>query len=486
MRYSRITLVILSLLVVTALGWHFRPQPLIRKVKLPDGTVLQVERATYGKRGIFQPGGIVELAKAKLAQWLPSVWSAKFIKPLPATSMSWELVATVHTNLDALHIWFTRRDATNGFQPVVPFFSAELVDEDGYIFPATQTGGDNFRTTGAAFATGLPGSDIGWLTFEAYPRSEKRLRLRVVNQSPLRAADFVLANPTPSMPPLNWKAEKLPLAKADGDVTFTLASVAIKTNFLPGRTNIARTPNLRPLEIAPVFEVSEHGKPSQEWDAVDLELWDSSGNFAAKQYGHANSLFLSPKEAAWKLVVRFCGSEHSPSATNTAVTLPPVVVPGAGQFLSLNTNLLYLPGISITVYAVAGPGLVTYTLDVAPVESSVTNNTTNEGWYPGNGVYHIQSPHPQLAVKLDALQDNQWMTVRAVDDQGRETYARDIPQSGAVAGSWAPNSRYFTGDYSSYVRFLALDLAPDAKTVSLTFCLHTPRVVEFIFKPPQP
>ena len=487
-RYYRLWLIIFALMIIVVLGRRFGPDPVIRRVKLPDGTVLQVERATYGKRGTFQPGGMIELVKEKLAQSLPKVWSAKLIKPLPATSMGWSLVATVHTNLDALHIWLTCRDATNGFQPV-PVFSAELVDDDGYIFPVTQSGGENFRvpTPAPGFRSmGGPSSDIGWLTFEAFPRNEKRLRLRVFNSSGNHVADFLLANPAPAKPPLNWLSQKLPLAKADGDVTFTLASVAIKTNFAAGNTNFTMTRFLRPLEIAPAFEVSEGGKPSSEWDAVDFELWDSSGNFATKQSGHADSLFLSPKEAAWKLVVKFCGSEHSTSATNTAFALSPVVVPAAGQYLALGTNI-YLQGISISVGAIGGPGRVFYTQNGLPLSASMEEDATNESWgsWPGNN-YTFQSSHPHLAVNFGGLAEYQWLTVRAVDDQGRETYARETTQSGNLNGSGAQASHYFTKNYGMSLRFLPLDLAPDAKTVSLTFCLHTPRVAEFIFKPPQP
>jgi hypothetical protein len=86
------------------------------------------------------------------------------------------------------------------------------------------------------------------------------------------------------------------------------------------------------------------------------------------------------------------------------------------------------------------------------------------------------------------LSDDQRLTVRAVDDQGREFYGHKVnywnydPES----GPGSPPVPYIEPWQDSEGGFVILDLPADAKTVDLTLCIHTCRTAEFVFQPPQP
>jgi len=105
--------------------------------------------------------------------------------------------------------------------------------------------------------------------------------------------------------------------------------------------------------------------------------------------------------------------------------------------------------------------------------------------------YQVHADTPYLAIPYFAgLDGNHRLTVRAVDDQGREFYGHNFrpKPSQAMSASKRDNADYLDnsepGDFSFGQTFVAFDLPPDAKTVDLYFCVHKCQIVEFTFKPP--
>ena len=482
MRISRLRLpLIIALLAVVGLLCGVPPTD-AAECKLPDGSVLRLE-ITYGKWSPLKLGGPWEPIKEKLRRFQlelkygplpglgsgPSTWSSDF---------AW------HTNANALHIWVTRRYPTSGptMSQRVNVEAMQFVDDDGCIFPATQVGG-GFQELVSNTLQHKASIEAEWFTFEAFPRHEAQLRLRIYEYSVDHKllAEVRVANPAPHPRGANWVAEPLPNSKVDGDVTFMLKGATFKTNF-----NYFRPKELRfghPLEIVPLLEVLDHGKPTVHRDALDLELYDSSGNCASKMYG--NSLFLCPKETAWKLRVRFFGSKGSQPDVGAVWTIHGMKVPARGEFVALTvTNKL--DGVSVRTIALAGAGNVLYKNNVA-VRSSVGEapgrNYRGIVAYSGIGSspdYNLQTTNAHLALELGAMTHDQRLTVQATDDQGREVYAYpydwDWGRPSGVNHVYKPNRLE--------PLFLFLDLPADSKTVDLTFRMHTPRTVEFIFKPP--
>src|SRR5579863_2796375 len=143
--------------------------------RLPDGTTLRVEQVAFGKRDDnFYPRSLYErtltagakVLPKKIMNWLPA---AKSGGVTPNGSWWTGDAKEMHTNLDELHIWLSRRDATNGLMEVNTY-GAELLDSRGFRYPATQVGGKQMMSGGGGGFP--PQSALTWFTFEAYPRHE--------------------------------------------------------------------------------------------------------------------------------------------------------------------------------------------------------------------------------------------------------------------------------------------------------------------------
>ena len=450
-------------------------RPKVPECTLPDGSVLRVEKISFGKRESFRPGGRMRIVKDWVMDWLAKEWPGRFRAPARNIS-SWWNNSTVHTNTDALQIWVTRRDPVNGKYLDVSGFgggfrTAQLMDEHGCAFMATQAGGNEDGLLGP---NGGGGYSVGWFTFEAFPRHEKSFRLKLSGNRLLKTdAEFTIPNPAPPPHMADWTTEPLPITKRDGDMAFTLTGIKIETNYVE--------------RIAPEFEEMERGQLTKEWQAVDLELYDGSGNFGSKLNSQGG--FLCPWESVWKLVVRFCGSEQSASASNSVWKISGVKVPGEGEFVALNaTN--QVQGVTMKVMALTGAGNVTYSNGVVAQASPFgggdqrANTESTSTWGTTNYTVNLSSITPHVALEIGALSENERLTLRAIDDQGRQTYAQEWGYYQQVTGP--KETHYLSSLNTSQPNILILDLPNDAKTVDLIFCIHNARVEEFFFKPPMP
>ena len=526
-----------AMLVVIGLAWLVWSWPPSRSRRLADGSVLRVEKVSFGKRDpAYVPDvSLWEQAKAKVAAMLPKKWAAKIALKKFSSNGTWWYNATVHTNEDALHLWITQRDVTNGFG-LVQASVAELVDAHGCVYRPTQNGGVTFPTGMSMRGGGPMRSQVTWFTFEAFPRHESKMRLRLYKSSwggqgpPSELlAEFVIRNPVPKpADPAKWATEPLPIERKYGDVSFILKGVGFKTNWIEGRTDSpGRYYSANPVEMVPKFEVIERGKllpereasdlpyPNEagpafgdqtpEWEALDMDLRDSSGNIAPKQWGNNMSLFLSPREPAWKLAVKFFGSEQESSASNAVWVIRGVKVPGPAEYTALGEEQ-ELEGASVRPVALAGPGAATYDGDqltkISEHESG-DNNTINFG---NRSQETVDCATSYIAVRLGEMGDDERLTIRAVAS-GNDEYYAEVWRYGsakparnwiakAVAGIFPPNGG---GDARqahpiSYLRknqepfhlsYFLLDLPPEVKTVDLYFCMHRARTVEYVFKPPQ-
>jgi len=512
-----------AILLATVVGWAVLSWPPSRNYRLPDGTTLRVEHVSYGPRDpAFVPSvSRLEDWKEKLASVLPKTWAGKITVKKFAGNGTWWMNANTHSNVNSLNIWITRRDLTNGFANLsaggMTGMTAELVGDDGCIYPATQHGGVMNRTYGLpSFGWGSQ-SVMTWFTFEAYPRHQSKIQLRLydqhstgTNQSRELQAQFTLLNPAPrGVSAAGWTLEPLPIEKKFGDVSFSLRSLAYKTNWIDGPSNsFPWNHPANPVEIVPRFAVLEHGRQTadwrpvdvghdflesqslveqpSDWEALDMELTDSSGNIAPEQWNHPASLFLSPREPAWKLTVKFFGSEQSEAASNTVWVIHGVKVPGPAEYTALpyKTNL---DGVFIKPVALVGAGETTYydyadeVKQISPLSSGPDNRSQGQGI--SEQVVHSERSH--ISLRFDGLGDDQRLTIRAVAAGKGEYYAQ--AQTYASYGSAAPGNQISylhksTGPY--HISWFPIDLPAEVRTVDLYVCVHRARVINFFFKPP--
>src|SRR5439155_492989 len=77
--------------------------------KLADGTVLKLEKISYGKSDSFTPGGLIQRLKAIL----PKNFASLIFKSNPYSGSSrWWSGDLNDTNKNALYFWFTKRDGS--------------------------------------------------------------------------------------------------------------------------------------------------------------------------------------------------------------------------------------------------------------------------------------------------------------------------------------------------------------------------------------
>ena len=228
-------------------------------------------------------------------------------------------------------------------------------------------------------------------------------------------AEFVVLNPHPKTKSSTvWTTEPLPIEKKSGDVSFTLKGVGFKTNWIEGRTNsFPGYIYLNPVEIVPKFEAHEKGWPTAEWKAEDMDLMDSSGNCAPKQLNDPASLFLSPHEPAWKLTVKFFGSEQESAASNTVWVLRNVRVPRAADYTPLSGGH-QTDGVLLVPVALVGAGEATYSDNSLVGISAHLSVDWNMIRFGSSSSDTVDTTNTYLAMQIIDMMGDQRLTIRAV------------------------------------------------------------------------
>jgi hypothetical protein len=447
--------------------------------RLADGSVLKLEKISYGKGDTFKPGGIVQRLKAIL----PRKFTSKIFKfnPYSGTSRGWSGNLN-DTNKDALSFWFTRRDGSPEGYADVQLGFAEILDEHGCSFFAATAGGENDGTI--VVSNGYP---AGFCVFQAFPRQDKTFRLRVYDRSSRFLAEFVVPNPAPiSTEKEKWIAEPLPATQEVNGVAFTLTG--IQSTPVGDFAHASNLDLVAMPEVKPAFGISEGGKPSKAWRLVDVDWSDAFGNLASKW--QPNTTFLCSEESAWKLKAKFFGSGESVYASNATWVVKGLKVPAPGEFVAIGATQ-QVQGVKVEAMALGGAGTVVYSNNAPISASPPIGLKTRYSWSSTGGstsggqpftVYNIQGPLPHVAVHVSNLSSDQRLSIRATDDQGRNFYAEER-QWGNGNPLDATNIHYFSSNFDQPL-FLPLDLAKDSKTVDLTFTIHQARIVEFLMKPP--
>jgi hypothetical protein len=453
-------------------------------VSLPDGTKLRLENVSYGIRDTnFVPLELVDTTNSKVRTVGYSGWS-------------------LHTNMTGLNFWFTRRDTQGNLLDVNNIRDAEILDSHGDVYFVSMVGRSSIANP--VLPVGIstvrfPQGNLGWLTFEGAPLHEKRFRLRLGGPNGEYLGEYTIDNPVSAPQDVIWPIRPLPATNIEGDLTFALTKVSFTNSISiikqPSNT-VSSAGSIGPVPRMsdPTFEVREYGVISEEWQPAHVEGWDSSGNYATKRFDatkrYAVPSSLDPGAKAWKFVISFYGTEHARLASNNVAVFTNIAVPQPGELLHVDRSLS-VPGMGFQLLALCGPGEVSY-LNKTPIGVAKSTDLTpgyNRDFNPaqaGEINERVRSTGLQLAVRIwNATTDDARLTIRAVDDRGREFYAgyglvspsSKLPNSKEV--NYLQAGSQFPIDYS-------LELAPDSKTIDLYFCLHHPRIEEFIVPPPIP
>ena len=164
---------------IAFLGIHSSGKPTLR---LTDGTVLTVARVAYGEREPFTLRPWQNLLQ-KIADQLPT-WLGRHLPAVPNSPGMWEGGQLPVLGGDALYVWLTRRDPRSGKFVGTGLYWAQILDEHGCPFHCAQAGGINYNPRSTPTPVGA--HEVAWFAFQAFPRSQKRFRLRLAPSSQAR------------------------------------------------------------------------------------------------------------------------------------------------------------------------------------------------------------------------------------------------------------------------------------------------------------
>ena len=213
MRITKLGWLLIAMMLLAGLAAIVLLQTNAREHALGDGAryVAPGSDPSYGKHENIQLGGLLD----RLKQELPQAWVQRFAKPNSGNRSSWWNNTTIHTNDDALYIYVSRRKGALGDYQDVGTVSAQMVDDDGCAFIEAQAGGEDNgmlppRTLGLGSGPGN-GSSLNWYRFEAFPRRQRKFKLRLLDGQGKLMSEFTIRNPAPPPPKTNWIIEELPI-----------------------------------------------------------------------------------------------------------------------------------------------------------------------------------------------------------------------------------------------------------------------------------
>ena len=332
---------------------------------------------------------------------------------------------TLNTDTTNLVLWLERLGTT---PPILM-----LCDEDGHAAAPVSR---------AAMSGGVDDEALEAWSFPVWPRRSRVLTLRIYGQTnstdaPWLVGDCGFRNPAPGDAYPTWRSEPLPITKQAGNLSFSLTEFLVGVD---GRSSHEARPSGDPTEawVSAVFRVTQAGVPTDEWVPAGIVTMDATGNRLQNvawniERGPQRVYYrwgLWPGEAAWKLQVEFSRrSGFAPGQlwTVKGLSLTETNLSGNKEYQTV------LQGITVRLQA------------LSPARSPDGSRTL----------------HMALSPRSD---DRGLSLVEGTDDQGRPVSSGSVALSGGG-------------------QLFNLTVAPDAKSLNLTFALHESHVIEFTVKP---
>lgn len=388
-------------------------------LRMPDGSVFVVQKATYGTNHVYRYGKLIP----------------RLLLPMLSTrqKQKWGAFDYIRSNDSAcLVIWGHWSGLKkNDYPPSVISF----VDSNGV-------------ESEPVFGLSLPDpksdeAHISWMVSN-YPRREATLRLKMYQydtQARLASrGEIKLQNPSPKSLP-RWIPRKGSVAHSAQGVEFRLLSLAADGVPVPGLH--PRRPDLLPGYTA-VYQVQQDQRPVPEWEALETEISDATGNWFVPRRKSLSRLgdfcfshftgTLWPDEKAWKLKTTFI------KRTNFA----------ANEVLTVS---------NVPVSEVSGRAGQTNTFTV-PGQTNVLLSIQQFQPYPPLGNFPGQNGRVELT--LADGNKRRWVTLQKVSDQD----GRLIPFSPepVVSTNWPTGLR----------------IPPGSRVLNFEFAMQQPITLEFL------
>ena len=315
----------------------------LAEADLKDGRILRIEALTYGKE--HQIGDESALF-TRLRPWLPGSLR-DFLSPrVPRSAISREAPGLV--------VWVHAIDPVSGTNVDCQGVRMEFVSDQGDLFGAEDlywSGFNKFWRVGHAF--------------DAFPRDEKSLKLRLTSWKSEESVELELINPWHTRGK-DWTGEPLPARETVEDYEIVLAGLkAISTE-----EKYYETPS---AYLAPELELWHHGERATNGWTEEWEAEDPFGNRGQKLGLH-------------QPVLKYSITYH-PSATNLEAA---VVLTNTPYFpVNLQSNIWWnIPALadicSLVILGVFPPGMHIFSegeyLTNPPVSLAPVQGGAPSGW----------------------------------------------------------------------------------------------------------
>jgi hypothetical protein len=402
---------------------------------LADGSSVELLQVTYGTNHVVQLQPWYLRLRSRMAASFPRFFTPRR-NPLTVSPLT--------SSNNAVVVWLRRTKPPGSTLDQLNVFALDSAKT------ACQ---EAVRTT--QISQSITQEITGYL-FTAFPRRDRQFVVACNVRDPARSTVKTLAEftiPLHQGQPSNvWRAEKFPVTKRDGNLSFSLTR--LQTGMDMNRRNKQAT-NIFNAGIRAGFRVTEGDHLLTDWQPGKIWLSDASGNVAEslsyytyEKSGEQLILFkwgLWPKEPVWKLQTEFTRTGGFESNEVWRVSIPALLMASDSKYYSWKqSNWL---------------AKTTLNGDVVKIASLLADSYS--GLQGGNG-----SPRPFL-LEIDALpqRGDFRITLLEVSDETGRKLERD-------SFSWGAGS-------ASY-RFPDLGTA---KTLNLVVAYHQNRYVEFMAKP---
>ena len=437
---SRVVFGVISLSVlifVLAVAWLFiasnRLTAARSAVQMPDGTRVQVEGLTFGKKHTFTKGSPLI---AKLRAHAPGPLKDLLPKRFSTTTTMGE---------EQLLLWYNRYDPATDTYPNAAVDTFRVIDEHDCVFHVNSYGGGG----------GAPGYSVSAAHVRVFPRRQKTFRVRA-QSLPVTNIEWTVENPFVTNPPA-WIPEPYPATREEDGIQFTLER--IKGHFYASGN-----------WFEPRFKILHGEEDRTEWYRPRVELVDATGN--------RDSNRLCPYEPAWKVDVTFYKSHKAPFPAEQIWNVTNLAMPPSGQVTPL-TQTTRLAGISVRLIALCGSGRFSFSNGVCVASNELDANSRGGSFssssYSGGPNARVelsfQYDQPTLVAQIDSIKRSDDLLLRFRDQESR-TFAADF--RGSADKTYLYNVK------------APKEFAPTGSRLDLEIIPQSPVRKEYVVAPPRP
>lgn len=426
--------------------------------RLPDGSILRLEKVTWGQTHEFQ----FEIQRRSWGIfWSQKKESVNFSKAGP----------------DQFVVWMTCRSSRRGSplnfdwwqsSRMLDQFGKEVSDYNANVFEIADDPKLNLAKRGAKSNK----SCDKWVALSCFPQHrvvDGKLQLKVRNTAGDVVAEFEIPHPAPIDPPL-WSPEPFPVSKTDRDLTVTFEGVETERVGANDRS----VQGVKEWRIRPKYKLQWHGPtpknvvfPTMEIVSPLTNHWDLERVKCIDRDFH---------EPAWKFrlaVVEY--ADETLNASDQAV-IRGIAIPPANTAVNLSEKVT-VNDVTIEVVAIAGPGSTSYFVPrttplqsdlkhvfrVGDYKSEVTAEYEMKASDPSRMI--AKSPFPHVLYRISETNRKIRFHLSTHDERG------DVLR---------PSTHLIDQEFRS----LVFQPPPESKTVDLAVKVQIPREFEFVFQPP--